>query len=238
MILRKDVRSKYTIIDNEPIQSPELSLKARGMLVTLLSFPDDWHFNQRGLYGFMTDREASVKSALDELESKGYLTRTRSKRSDGTFEDWEWTVRESPHLGFPELGFPELGFPHLGFPELQNTKEQSTKLQSTKGNLSSGKPDRSAEIAEIVEYLNSKLGTSYRTNSKDTASKINARLGEGFTVDDFKAVIDSKASQWGNDSRMQEYLRPKTLFAQSNFEGYLQAAKKKEVRANAYSEYD
>ena len=102
----------------------------------------------------------------------------------------------------------------------------------------SGKPDHAEEIAEIVGYLNSKLGTSYKPKSKDTASKVNARLEEGFTVSDFKAVIDSKVSQWGRDQKMREYLRPVTLFAPSKFEGYLQSARLKEVRANAYSEYD
>ena len=140
----------------------------------------------------------------------------------------------------PELVVSEMetvGIPDGNQLDTQNRIGEDRIEEERKG-IKSGKPDHSAEIAEIVGYLNSKLGTSYRPNSKDTASKINARLSEGFTVDDFKAVIDSKASQWGNDSRMQEYLRPKTLFAQSNFESYLQSANQKGARANAYSEYD
>jgi len=130
-----------------------------------------------------------------------------------------------------------VGIPDGNQMEPQKRKEEKS-IGEERRDILSGKPDRSEEIVEIVDYLNSKLGTSYRPKSKETASKVNARLEEGFTVSDFKAVIDSKVSQWGNDSKMQEYLRPKTLFAPSNFEAYLQATKQKAVIANAYAEYD
>jgi len=130
-----------------------------------------------------------------------------------------------------------VGIPDGNQLDTQNRIEED-RIEEDRKDITSGKPDHTAEIAEVVDYLNAKLGTSYRPKSKDTASKVNARLEEGYTVSDFKAVIDSKVSQWGNDPRMQEYLRPKTLFAPSNFESYLQAIKQKGVVANAYSEYD
>lgn len=83
---------------------------------------------------------------------------------------------------------------------------------------------------EIIDYLNKVCGTSYRATSKDTQKHINARYKEtpDITLEDFKAVIDTKQAQWGNDPKMSEYLRPKTLFG-SNFENYLQQAQKKTV---------
>lgn len=77
-----------------------------------------------------------------------------------------------------------------------------------------------AEVEEIISYLNSKTGKSYRASSDSTTRKIAARLKEGFTVEDFKAVIDNKVSDWLNDDRMAKYLRPETLFG-TKFEGYL-----------------
>lgn len=72
---------------------------------------------------------------------------------------------------------------------------------------------------EIVNYLNSILGTNYRYTTRKTQDCIKARLNEGFTVDDFKTVIDKKAKEWlGTD--MEKYLRPETLFG-NKFEGYL-----------------
>jgi len=85
------------------------------------------------------------------------------------------------------------------------------------------------KVTEIVAYLNEVCGTNYRANSAQTQKNINGRLGEGFTVDDFKLVIDSKAREWkGTD--MEQYLRPDTLFRPTKFESYVNYAKK---RANA-----
>ena len=86
-----------------------------------------------------------------------------------------------------------------------------------------GQPDGKysflSEIKEIIDYLNAKLGTNYKHSSKQNQSHIKARLNEGFTVDDFKKVIDKKSAEWlGTD--MAKFLRPETLFS-TKFESYL-----------------
>lgn len=43
----------------------------------------------------------------------------------------------------------------------------------------------------------------------------------GYTMDDFKHVIDQKVKQWLFDPKMNMYLRPNTLFSPTNFENYL-----------------
>lgn len=76
------------------------------------------------------------------------------------------------------------------------------------------------QVEQIVNYLNEVLGTEYKPTTKKTRDVINARLKEGFTVEDFKTVIYKKAKQWVNDPKMCKYLRPETLFS-NKFEGYL-----------------
>ena len=84
-------------------------------------------------------------------------------------------------------------------------------------------------ISNIISYLNNKCNKNYKDNTKNTIKHIKARLEEGYTEDDFYSVIDYKASQWLNDSKMSDYLRPDTLFG-TKFESYLQSApKKKEI---------
>ena len=80
----------------------------------------------------------------------------------------------------------------------------------------------SAEINEIVDYLNEKTQSSYRTSTANTRKHIVARLKQCYTVDDFKHVIDVKCAEWLNDPKMAQYLRPETLFTERNFENYLQ----------------
>ena len=78
----------------------------------------------------------------------------------------------------------------------------------------------SDDIKDIIDYLNLKNDSNYRPNTTKTRTLIKSRLKEGFTVDDFKTVIDKKVSQWKSDTKMSAYLRPETLFG-TKFEGYL-----------------
>lgn len=75
--------------------------------------------------------------------------------------------------------------------------------------------------AEIIGYLNERAVRSYKPTSEATRKLIRARLAEGFTVDDFKRVIDNKCASWLGDPKMDGYLRPSTLFQRGKFEGYL-----------------
>ena len=73
--------------------------------------------------------------------------------------------------------------------------------------------------SRVVEYLNSKAGTKYKSSSSKTKELINARQNEGFVVEDFIMVIDKKVIEWkGTD--LEKFLRPETLFS-NKFEGYL-----------------
>lgn len=91
-----------------------------------------------------------------------------------------------------------------------------------------------AAVRQVVDRLNEVCGTNYRPSTAATRKHIQARLREGFTVENFYRVIDKKAAQWrGTD--MAKYLRPETLFG-SKFESYLQerpeASQKKFVNFN------
>ena len=70
----------------------------------------------------------------------------------------------------------------------------------------------------IIDYLNDKIGTSYRSNSAKTKFLIDARLNEGYKEEDFFLVIDKKYKEW-KDSEMEKFLRPETLFS-NKFESY------------------
>lgn len=83
-----------------------------------------------------------------------------------------------------------------------------------------GREDASKASVEILFYLNQKAGKSFR-EVKSNLTVIAARLEEGASVDDCKAVIDAKVAQWGNDQKMQEYLRPETLFGATKFAQYV-----------------
>lgn len=77
------------------------------------------------------------------------------------------------------------------------------------------------EITDIVSYLNEKATTKYRANTPITQKFIRGRLSQGYTVADFRYVIDVKCAEWLG-TEWEKYLRPDTLFREGNFEKYLQ----------------
>ena len=108
----------------------------------------------------------------------------------------------------------------------ENREDNNTSFNNTFSNTSNKKDivERSSTTPlpyeEIVQYLNQKTNKNFKHTSKVTQRHIRARFAEGFTVSDFKQVIDKKCSDWLRDQKMKEYLRPETLFG-TKFESYL-----------------
>lgn len=75
------------------------------------------------------------------------------------------------------------------------------------------------EPKEILDYLNQKTGSNFKP-VETNLNLVKARLKEGFTVAEIKAVIDAKKEEWGNDEKMAQYLRPETLFGARKFAQY------------------
>ncbi|UBH21601.1 conserved phage C-terminal domain-containing protein [Macrococcus armenti] len=101
----------------------------------------------------------------------------------------------------------------------QQTNNKPTTNQQQTNTNKNVKNEKNEKNKDIVAYLNLKAGKEFKHTTKKTQSFINARLEEGFTIDDFKKVIDIKCSEWKN-SDMNKYLRPETLFS-TKFESYL-----------------
>lgn len=100
--------------------------------------------------------------------------------------------------------------------EVTKTQQRGNKEVTPNKN---DKNDKNIIYRQVIEYLNQKSGKNYRATAKKTIELINARETEGFTLENFKNVIDIKTAEWkGTD--FEKYLRPETLFG-TKFEGYL-----------------
>ena len=103
-----------------------------------------------------------------------------------------------------------------------NVRQKYTRDRDRDINTLSGKPDGGQQKAanEIISCLNEKAKTHYKSNTPKTVRLIRARLKEGFTIEDFKVVIEKKCTDWLGNEKMERYIRPETLFG-TKFEGYL-----------------
>lgn len=223
-ITRKHHVGNYTVVDNGFIRDQRISFKAKGMLLLLLSLPDNWRFTEAWLATQSCDKLASVKSALHELEQSGYLKRSR-ERIDGKLKDAIYDVYEVPMCDFLTLEKSILENRTL---LSTNNKSIYKEELSTNNNKLSVSPK--SDIECIVSYLNEKASKNYRATSKKTADLIRARLKEGFSVSDFRKVIDNKVADWKPRPEMERYLRPETLFG-AKFEGYLNENRNTEQKA-------
>lgn len=82
----------------------------------------------------------------------------------------------------------------------------------------------------IIDYLNKKSNKRFKYNTNKTIKCIRARINEGFDLEDFYKVIDTKVDQWLNTD-MEMFIRPATLFS-NKFEGYLNEKQFKNDKEN------
>ena len=151
-ILRNPKKEKFTVVDNFALRDDRLSLKARGLLVTMMSLPDNWKFSENGLCSILPkDGQASIRSGLKELEAVGYLTRTRTRDSGGRVSDVVWTICDKPRLENPSVVNPNLG----NRPQL-NTNVLNTEKRNTDNTRSDTMEERFSRFWAIYPKKRSK----------------------------------------------------------------------------------
>ena len=94
MAFRKSSKNKnFTVVDNEVAQHDQLSMESRGLLVFMLSLPDDWIFHRSWLQekcpGWGREK---LQKVLKELELFGYLVRTAKQSHGGKMSGWIWEI--------------------------------------------------------------------------------------------------------------------------------------------------
>lgn len=115
------------------------------------------------------------------------------------------------------IGKDRLGKDRLGKDRIGKVREGKDRLDIS-CHVSHDDTDKSH--FEIIEYLNLKTGSKFKPTTKPYVQAIRSRLKEGYTVNDFKTVIDKKCREW-KGTKLEKYLTPKTLFAPSHFDTYL-----------------
>src|SRR5262245_11607550 len=107
-IFRPPRCERYTTIATRAIEDVSLSFRARAIQLYLLSKRDDWRTTSTQLAAATTEGRDAIRAALRELETAGYLERTKRRTAGG---QWctETVVHESP--GHTGDGKPGVGGP-------------------------------------------------------------------------------------------------------------------------------
>ena len=180
--MRNPNRDKFTVVDNYALRDENLSLKARGLLVTMLSLPDSWQFSENGLCSiFKKDGQSSIRSGLKELEEAGYLVRTRTRDSLGRVSSVDWTIYDYPHVENHNVVKPSLDLQ----PQL-NTNQSKTKESNTE--REKRKRFTPPTVEEVRAYCQE------RNNSIDPDAFVDYYTARGWKYGQGKPVADWKAA--------------------------------------------
>lgn len=169
------------------------------MEIDSLDNEDNCYASNEHLAKFCQCSQSKVSSAISKLKKLGYV---RVKSFDGRKRILESCLTVSIRQ--------------------TNKKEKSAQqnLEERVLEETSSKEQEHIPFSEIIDYLNEKAGTRYRASTSKTREHIRARWREGYTLDDFRRVIDVKVADWLGDEKMERYLCPDTLFG-TKFEKYL-----------------
>ena len=222
------------VLDDIPILNISKERLARIIIHNLCEKPEDFDEKFESC-SERTQKDMRQRKYLGLLKSKVVKNTAEGTRSYFTFTDKFYEMREEIFSEDSMTNTSEGCDVNVEWARRKRLVRQNENVgRGSDGNVFSDKTKtcsrtrrkrRNKDIyiniyIDIVEYLNKKANKNYKHNSDKTRRFIDARLNEGYTLEDFKKVIDNKCRSWLNDERMNQYLRPETLFG-TKFEAYL-----------------
>lgn len=226
----------YTIIDNQIVETEDLDIYQKMLYISLKRFSNIQTgqafpgVKKLAVMSGMSERKA--RHVIADLAEKNYIKVDHRKNQTSLYTilppPASHAVGGAHGAGGVVQDMQEP--PARGADELK--KEELKRIEQQKDNYKDNVADAPAlPYKTVIDYLNEKAGTSFKCTTKKTQALIHARYKETFTTMDFKKVIDNKVTEWLNDSEMNQYLRPETLFG-TKFESYLN---QKPKGANAHA---
>ena len=182
----------------------ELVTVKRGEHITSeLKLADRWGWSKTKVRNFL--KLLSTDGMIEDIKKD----RKRTRLKVLNYNDYQGNKNHRKTTGEPDENHRETS----------EEPDENINNNDNNDNNDNKKTNMSDTYRPIIEYLNNKCDTQYKPTSKKTKSLIDARINEGFTIDDFKTVIDKKSDEWIG-CEQEKYLRPSTLFG-TKFEGYL-----------------
>ena len=135
-VFRVSKNRDFTVIANSVFKDRRLSAKAKGILVEVLSLPENWDYTLKGLTTLFSDGIDSIRQGIKELEENGYIVRERKRDARGRLGGMEYVIYETPEKGVentvensvPEQSSPANAEPTEDFPAQDESAEDKAML--------------------------------------------------------------------------------------------------------------
>ena len=217
----KELPSYYSIIPATVRYDHNLKANEKLMYgeITALASKNGYCWAENRYFAELYDvHKITISNWLKNLEDNGYI-RTELKYVYGTKQ----VSKRLIYINDTPISQIAKGYKSNDYdPINQNTKEElsTTSNNNTRDINTLSRNSTRTPYKEIIDYLNERTGRNYKHTAKANQRVIKARMNEGYTLEDFKTVIDKKYDEWNNDTKMKKFLRPETLFS-TNFDRYL-----------------
>ena len=131
-VFRVSKNRDFTVIANSVFKDRRLSPKAKGILVEMLSLPENWDYTLKGLTTLFSDGIDSIRQGIKELEENGYIVRERKRDARGRLGGMEYVIYETPEKvvenSAPEQSSPANAEPTEDFPAQEVSIEDKAML--------------------------------------------------------------------------------------------------------------
>ena len=131
-VFRVSKNRDFTVIANSVFKDRRLSAKAKGILVEMLSLPENWDYTLKGLTTLFSDGIDSIRQGIKELEENGYIVRERKRDARGRLGGIEYVIYETPEKAVensaPEQSSPMITEPTEDFPVQDESAEDKAML--------------------------------------------------------------------------------------------------------------
>ena len=134
-VFRIEKTQNYTVMSNHHLRNAALSLKAKGLLSQILSLPENWDYTLTGLSRINRESVDAIRTAVQELERAGYVTRSRERKENGHYGGMEYIIRELPYepkdfTTGTDIHKPISNPPTLNKPTWQNPTQVTSTLEN------------------------------------------------------------------------------------------------------------
>lgn len=188
--------ANYTTISNVFLRDKELSLKAKGLLATILSLPENWDFSIKGICATIKEGTTAVYSAIDELKERGYCKVVTNRNEKGMIVGNDYTFYEDPSMENLNVGNQTQINTNISLPNTKDTdNKEKNKEEETNKEL--------FEQCWIAYRRKGKKGKSLQYWKKLTESE------KQMVLTHIKAYVTSRELQYQQD--FERYLRDKTF---------------------------
>ena len=121
--------ANYTTISNVFLRDKELTLKAKGLLATILSLPENWDFSIKGICATIKEGTTAVYSAIDELKERGYCKVVTNRNEKGMIVGNDYTFYEDPNMENLNVGNQTQINTNISLPNTKDTDNKEKKKE-------------------------------------------------------------------------------------------------------------